>query len=65
MARPKAVKSAAELEQEAAQLLEQAKMLRLAQVNKAGELVKELHEKGFAGFDLEQFKAKVEKIFKG
>lgn len=63
MARPKTIKTAAELEAEAQKLMEQAKGLRQAQVVEAGELVKKLHDKGFSGFDPEQFKAQITKIF--
>ena len=65
MARPKAEKAPqtiAEIEAQIAQLKEQVEQKRQAQLVKAGELLKKLHDKGALPPELE---AEAAKIFKG
>ena len=57
-------KDPAVLRAEAEALLKRAKAIEERKFKQAGQLVYEYHKKGFAEFDLEQFKRQVSEVFK-
>lgn len=58
----KATKSAADLREEAKKLLAKAELIESDKALKIGKLVLKHSAKNFEGFDLEKFKAEVQKI---